>query len=172
MARPGLEPKVSRLLCEHHLATEPHSQPVTISPCLNKFVPKSARNHAGTNETVPLLLAARAWTHTEPPNVTGGETWPDRDSNPGSLAYRAGTIELRSHMASPLQMLQLHCVSKALLSSLCYTYTYQISMGKQDLIYTYMYYSYLQSVCVFPFYSFLLLESHSPCFAFVFLCLT
>ena len=31
------------------------------------------RNHAGTDETVPLLLAAWARTHTEPPNVTGEE---------------------------------------------------------------------------------------------------
>ena len=41
--------------------------------CLIKFVPESARNHAGTDETVPLLLAARARTHTEPPNVIGEE---------------------------------------------------------------------------------------------------
>ena len=52
-------------------ATEPHGRPATISPCLNRFVPESARNRAGTDETVPLLLVARAWTHTEPPNVTG-----------------------------------------------------------------------------------------------------
>ena len=31
---------------------------------LLRFVPESARNHAGTDETVPLLLAARARTHT------------------------------------------------------------------------------------------------------------
>ena len=73
VARPGLEPRVSCLPCEHsyHWATEPHGQPVTISPCLIRFVPESARNHAGTNETVPLLLAAEARTNTEPPNVTG-----------------------------------------------------------------------------------------------------
>ena len=40
------------------------SSPVTISPCLIRFVPESARNHAGTDETVPLPLAARARTHT------------------------------------------------------------------------------------------------------------
>ena len=75
MARPGLEPRTSRIPCEHsdHWATEPHGLPVTISPCLIRFVPQSARNHAGTNETVPLLLAARARAHTEPPNVTGEE---------------------------------------------------------------------------------------------------
>ena len=117
VARPGLEPRVSRLPCEHyttelpshsidrlhlnvtgaekergptgtrtqglsltvralyHWATEPLDRPVTFSPCLIRFVPESARNHAGTDETVSfrLLLAARARTHTEPPNVTGVE---------------------------------------------------------------------------------------------------
>ena len=75
MAQPGLEPRTSRIPCEHsdHWATEPHGQPVTISPCLIRFVPEPARNHAGTDETVPLLLAAQARTYTEPPNVTGAE---------------------------------------------------------------------------------------------------
>ena len=61
--------------CEHpdHRATEPHGRPATISPCLIRFVPESARNHAGTDETIPLPLAAQARTHTEPPNVTGEE---------------------------------------------------------------------------------------------------
>ena len=75
MARPGLEPRTSHIPFEHsnHWATEPHGRPVTISPCLIRFVPESARNHAWTDETVPLLLAAQARTHTEPPNVTGEE---------------------------------------------------------------------------------------------------
>ena len=47
-----------------HWTTEPHGRPVTISPCLIRFIPESAWHHAGTDETVPLLLAARAWTHT------------------------------------------------------------------------------------------------------------
>ena len=40
-----------------------------------------------------LLLAARTWTHTEPPNVTGEEPVydPTGDSNRGPLAYRART---------------------------------------------------------------------------------
>ena len=65
-ARPGLEPRTSRRPCEHsdHWATEPHGRPATISPCLIRFVPESARNHAGTDETVLLLLAARARPHT------------------------------------------------------------------------------------------------------------
>ena len=61
--------------------------------------------HAGTDETVSLLLAARAQTHTEPPNVTGKEK--ERDSTgtrTQGLAYRESTLtaELPSHMVSPL----------------------------------------------------------------------
>ena len=41
------------------------------------------------------LLAARTWTHTEPPNITVEEIVrvysPTGDSNRGSLAYRART---------------------------------------------------------------------------------
>ena len=48
-----------------------------------------------------MLLAARTWTHTELPNVTGEETvyGPTGDSNRGPLAYRARTqtTELKSH---------------------------------------------------------------------------
>ena len=46
-----------------------------ISPCLIRFVPKSARKHAGTDDTISfrLLLAARGRTHTEPLNVKGAE---------------------------------------------------------------------------------------------------
>ena len=43
------------------------------SPYFNRFVPESAQNHGGNNETVSLLPAARAWAHTEPSNVTGKE---------------------------------------------------------------------------------------------------
>ena len=66
MARPGLEPRTSRRPCEHtdHWVTEPHGRSVTISPCLIRFVPESDQNHTGTDETVHLLLAARAQTHT------------------------------------------------------------------------------------------------------------
>ena len=41
-----------------HWDTEPHGRPMTICSCLIRFVLESARNHAGTNETVPMLLAA------------------------------------------------------------------------------------------------------------------
>ena len=65
MARLGLEPRTSRIPCEHsdHLDTEPHGRPVIISPYLIRFVPETARNHAGTDETVPTLFATRAQTH-------------------------------------------------------------------------------------------------------------
>ena len=66
VARPELEPRVSRLPCKHS-TTELSSHMSTgyISPYLIRYVPKSARNHAGTDETVSfrLLLAARARTH-------------------------------------------------------------------------------------------------------------
>ena len=49
---------------------------MTISICLIRFVPESTRNHAGTDETVPLLPAAQTWTHTEQQNVKGEEKLP------------------------------------------------------------------------------------------------
>ena len=59
MARPGLEPMVSRLPCEHsdNWATEPHGRLLTFSPCLIRFVPESARNNGGT--TKHALFGAR-----------------------------------------------------------------------------------------------------------------
>ena len=103
MARPGLEPRTSRIPCEHsdHWATEPHGRPVTISPCLIRFVPKSARNHAGIDETVPFAVRSPSTSpHWATKHHRGGKsTWPDRDSNPGPLAHRASTLttELPSH---------------------------------------------------------------------------
>ena len=59
----------------------PHGRPVAISPCLIRFVPKSAGNHAETDELVPLVLAAWERILTEQPNVTGRKSaWPDRNS--------------------------------------------------------------------------------------------
>ena len=68
-------------------ATEPHGRPATISPCLNRFVPESARNRAGTDETVPLL-AARARTHTETPNAT----WEEKAYGPTGTRTQASRI--------------------------------------------------------------------------------
>ena len=63
---PGLEPRTSRIPCGHsdHWATEPHSRLMTISPCLIRFIPESARNHPWRDETVSLLLAAQTLSHT------------------------------------------------------------------------------------------------------------
>ena len=44
---------------------------MTISTCLIRFIPESTRNHAGTDETVPLLPAAQTRIHTEPQNIKG-----------------------------------------------------------------------------------------------------
>ena len=99
MARPGLEPRTSRTLCEHsdHWATEPHGRPVTISPCLIRFVPKSARNWQDSPFAARSLSMDPHWAT----KCHRGEksTWSDRDSNPGPLAHRASTLttELPSH---------------------------------------------------------------------------
>ena len=87
-------------MCEHsdHWGTEPHSRPVTISPCLIRFVPESSRNHARTNEIVPLLLAPKHGpTLATKCHRRGKSTWPDRDSNPGPLAYRVSTLTTEPH---------------------------------------------------------------------------
>ena len=55
----GFKLRTPRIPCEHsdYWTSKPHSRPVTISHWLIRFVPESARNHAGTGETVPLLLS-------------------------------------------------------------------------------------------------------------------
>ena len=53
------------------LKSHMHRRPVTITICLIRFIPESTRNHAGTDETVPVLTAAQTWTHTETQNVKG-----------------------------------------------------------------------------------------------------
>ena len=52
VARPGLEPRASRLPWEHsaNWATEPLGRPLTFSPCFIRFVPESARNNGGTTK--------------------------------------------------------------------------------------------------------------------------
>ena len=68
-------------------------------------------------EPFPAIFGSPTGNRTPVSRVTGGDTyhrqchrqgkrtWPDRDSNPGSLAYRASTLtaELPSHTVSPLQ---------------------------------------------------------------------
>ena len=55
------------------LKSHTHGRPVTISIRLIRFIPESTRNHAGTDETVPLLPTAQTWAHTQPQNVSGGK---------------------------------------------------------------------------------------------------
>ena len=51
---------------------------------LIRFIPESTRNHAGTDETIPLLPAAQTWAHTVPQNVKREEKSEneDRTSDP------------------------------------------------------------------------------------------
>ena len=65
------------------------------SPCFNRFVPESAQNHGGNNETVSLLLAAGAWTHTEPPNVTGKE----KECGPNGTRTQGLSLTMRAPLS-------------------------------------------------------------------------
>ena len=67
VVRPELELRVSRLPCQHSTTELPsHMSTGYFFPYLIRYVPESARNHVGTDETVSfrLLLAARARTHS------------------------------------------------------------------------------------------------------------
>ena len=78
-------------------------------PCINRFVPESAWNRADTGETVPLLLAARARTHTKPPNVTGeGKAYGPtgtRTQDPSQTVRALQLTELPSHAVDLRQFL-------------------------------------------------------------------
>ena len=71
-------------------------RPVTFFPCLIRFVPESARNHTATDETVSFTdqRVEHGPTLATKCHRGGKITWPDQDSNPGSLAYRASTLPL------------------------------------------------------------------------------
>ena len=101
MARPGLEHRTSRTPCEHSSQLSYRATRSTCDnpphPRLNRFVPESARNHAGTDETVPLLLAARTRTHTEPPNITGEENAHDPTGTRTQDLSHTVPTELPSH---------------------------------------------------------------------------
>ena len=92
MARPGLEPRSSPLPCEHSSLT---IDPWQFSPWLNGYVPESARNRAGTNETRLTLCCSQSG---HGPTLShqmswggGGVQGPTVDSNRGLLTYRAST---------------------------------------------------------------------------------
>ena len=83
MARPGLEPRSSPLPCEHSSLT---IDPWQFSPWLNGYVPESARNRAGTNETRLTLCCSQSG---HGPTLShqmswggGGCTRPDRGFEP------------------------------------------------------------------------------------------
>ena len=101
------------------LPTKLPSRPLTISPCLSRLVPESARNNGGTNETCTLMLVILAvnplWAIKR---YRGGKkSWPDRDSN-RAPRLRAKTLptELPSHLVdlwhkhSPLFVWRAHFI--------------------------------------------------------------
>ena len=71
------------------------------SPCLNKFVPESARNNGGTTRHAHYDAGCPSREPTLNHQMSQGrkKSWPDRDSNPGPLAIRETTLptELPSH---------------------------------------------------------------------------
>ena len=76
MARPELQPRVSRLPCKHSTSELlSHMSTGYISPYLIRFVPESARNHAGTDETATFQVAALSPSSDPhwPPYVTGAK---------------------------------------------------------------------------------------------------
>ena len=111
MARPGLEPRplAYRARTLANWATEPHCRPATISPCLNRFVPESARSRAGTDETVPLLLTARARTHTGHQISQGRKKHmarPGLEPRTSRIPYRATRSTCDIYMKGYFQWLQ------------------------------------------------------------------
>ena len=102
VARLGLEPRVSQLPCEHsttelpsHTIDQLHFPPA-YSHIRPRICSEPCRNR---RDSLRLLLAARARTHSEPPNVTGveKERGPTGTQTQGlDLAYRANTLPLSS----------------------------------------------------------------------------
>ena len=89
MARPGLEPKTSRIPYDHsdHWATSHTADPWQFPPAYLDSSPNLLGKLAGK------------W------HGGGNSTWPDRDSNPRPLAYHTSTltIELPSLTIDPWQ---------------------------------------------------------------------
>ena len=73
---------------------------------LIRFVPECARNNAGTDETDPVLLTARAQTHTKPHQQSQKRrknvAWPERESRTSRLPCEHFTTELSSHLVDLL----------------------------------------------------------------------
>ena len=60
------------------------------------FVPVSTRNHAGTDETVPLLLAARARTHQMPREIKAHSPAGTRTQDPSQTVRAPGPLSYRA----------------------------------------------------------------------------
>ena len=92
----GLEPRVSRLPCEHS-TTEPPSHTINrlhFTPALLDSSPNLLGTMPGPTRQ-SLSGCCSQPEHGPMLSHRGGKrTWPDRDSNPGSLAYRASTLPL------------------------------------------------------------------------------
>ena len=72
-------------LCHTMQALEPDDRPVTISLCLNRFVPESARNRLGTNKTRLSLCCSQSehgptLSHQIPRGGEGGGKWVEHNS--------------------------------------------------------------------------------------------
>ena len=112
------------------LKSHTHRRPVTISICLIRFIPESTRNHAETDETVPVLSAAQTWTHTEPQNVKGEVKLPiiftlaeDRTRDPlhaNPNLYRAAIKAGLYHKA--VQVTVIYLILLHILASIVGTY--------------------------------------------------
>ena len=104
VARPGHKPRVSRLPCEHSTTELPNH---TIDQFLIRFVPESARNHAGTYETVSFRFhkfnkrPSRATA-----NPVGGEAY--SSTKGGLLRYILNTYSI--HKVSSFEI----CILQAL----------------------------------------------------------
>ena len=106
VVRPGLEHRVSPLPCKYSATELPsHMSTGYISPYLIRYtyVPESARNRVGTDETVSfrLLLVALARTHNGHHMLQGQKTnvaRPELEPRVSRLPREHSNTELPSHM--------------------------------------------------------------------------
>ena len=112
------------------LKSHTHCRPVTISIYLIRFIPESTGNHAGTDQTVPVLPAAQTLTHTDPQNVKGEGKLPivftlteDRTHDPlhaNPNLYRAAIKAVLYHKAVKVCVIYLTLLH--ILASIVSTY--------------------------------------------------
>ena len=97
-----------RALCQ--MSYRATSSSFDISPCLIRFVPKSARNNGGTTRHALFDAHGPSREPTLSHQMSQGreKSWPDRDANPGHLAYRASTLSYRAIWSTfDIQLIQL-----------------------------------------------------------------